>query len=341
MNRRFMTQENYFWIGTVGHYALEDFHGYNRYGHPVEAAKACVQAHVTAERINKQKKVPFQAMPDDWKQQGELLYGILDHYMGWLQTRDFYKTYWYNGVPQIEAVWRIPITGYIDPALLELYGIDEVEYEVTLDKIAVNEDGDYFVVDYKFYKSFRHEHLDFDQQASAYIWAANCLYPDIDVTGFVVHQFKKDIPEPPTITSKGHITTNMQTLGASCTYYMYRQALRAMYGSVMRAPPQHRRALADLAEMEHETRDNFIRYDRTYRNIPQIQATGEKILMEIADMMNPDLPLYPNETKDCSWDCSFRDVCLMMDRNDYWAEYLEESTVSYKEEVATWRNHLP
>ncbi len=93
--------------------------------------------------------------------------------------------------------------------------------------------------------------------------------------------------------------------------------------------------------MEHETRDNFIRYDRTYRNLEQVRATGTKILMELQEMIDPNLPLYPNETKDCSWDCSFRDVCLMMDREEYWEEVLQETTVSRQEEKATWRQYLP
>lgn len=341
MNRKWDSQENYFWFGTVGHYALEDFHGYNKYGHPVEAAKACVQAHITADRVNKQNKVKVQSLPDDWKQQAELLYGVLDHYIGWLETRNIYQTYWHNGVPQVEAVWRIPLTEYFPREFLDAMGVAEVHYEVTLDRIATDEYGEHFVVDYKFYKQFHNDHLDYDQQASAYVWAANCLYEGIDISGFVLHQFKKAVPEPPAFTSKGIITTNLQTLGASCTYYLYKQALRAMYGSTLKAPPQHRRALADLADMEHETRDNYIRYDKTYRNRAQIGATGEKILMEIRDMMNPDLPLYPNETKDCHWECSFRDVCLMMDRDDDWSAYLEESTVDYKEEATTWRKHLP
>lgn len=341
MNRRWVSQENYFWIGTVGHFALEDFHGYNRYGHPVEAAKACIQAHITADRINKQKKIKAQELPDDWKVQAEVIYGVLDHYVGWLQTRNIYKTYWHEGVPQVEAVWRIPLTQYFDQEMLRVLGIDEVHYEVTLDRIVVDENGEHFVMDYKFYKQFHNDHLDYDQQASAYVWAANCLYPGIDISGFVLHQFRKSVPEAPAITSKGQITTNIQTLASSCTYYLYKQALKAMYGSVQRAPPQHRRALADLAELEHETRDNYIRYDKSYRNQHQIAATGQKILMEIEDMMNPDLPLYPNETKDCSWECSFRDVCIMMDRNDHWQEYLEESTIPYVEEATTWRKHLP
>ena len=92
--------------------------------------------------------------------------------------------------------------------------------------------------------------------------------------------------------------------------------------------------------MESEDRDNFIRRDRIRKTPEQIANTGAKILLEVEDMINPELAHYPNMTKDCSWDCSFRDVCTMMDRDDDWESLLNETTKERSEERDTWRKHL-
>ncbi len=61
-------------------------------------------------------------------------------------------------------------------------------------------------------------------------------------------------------------------------------------------------------------------------------------------MCNPNLPLYPNPTKDCSWDCNFRDICIMVDRDDDWEYALQDTTVqrddNQAEEIKSWRQLL-
>lgn len=334
MNRAPAQRENYFWIGTVGHFAMEDYHGYNHYGHPVEAAKACYEAFKRANKATKNK----EQLPDDHSDQMQLLIGILDHYLLWLKNRDTFQTYWVDGKPQVEVKAWIPLP--IPEEILAAYGYDEVHYEVTLDRVVYDEYGRYWVLDYKFLKQFQTMHLDYDQQASAYIWAANTLY-DKFIEGFIVQQFRKAVPIPPPRGSKGTITTNLQTLKSTTTYELYREALKDMYGSVRKAPIQYGRVLGELAAMEGEDRNEFIRRDKTVRNQAQIEATGTKIVLEAIDMLNPDLPLYPNETKDCYWDCSFRDICQMMDREDHWQDVLEETTIDRKEETESWRKYLP
>lgn len=322
-NLRLKDTPSYFWLGTGGHFALEDYHGYNRYGHPVEA----FNAYVAACRSFQSKH--GYGLPDDWEEQTTLGQGILDYYLVWLQNREQHETVWIDGEPMVEIKCEIPLP--IDPP----EGYDEVVYQLTLDRL-VEVDGEYWITDYKFYKNFAQGDLVFDQQMTAYIWGASTVF-EKPIAGAILHEFRKAVPEEPRILSNGKISSAQNQ---NTTHRMYREALINMYGDVAKAPSANVKCLNDLAHQEGEERDRFIKRTKTRRNRAQLEAEGTKILMEATDMCNPDLPLYPNPTKDCAWDCSLRDICLMIDRDDDWESLLEELTVQDTEDYDAWRLHL-
>ncbi len=325
LRQNLTTRDNpsYFWIGTGGHFALEDYYGYNHYRHPVEAFRA----YVAACKSLWQKK--RYGLPDDWEEQSTLCEGILENYLMWCRNREEYQTVWYDGVPQVEITCHIPLDVAPPP------GFDRVVYQFTLDRL-VEIDEEYWILDWKFYKQFSQGSLDFDQQMSAYIWAAQCMF-NRPIAGGILNEFKKKLPVPPRILSGGTIST---AHNQGTTHGLYREALKQMYGSVQKAPSSNVKCLNDLAMRESPDRDDFIKRTRTRRTELQQQAEGTKILMELEDMCNPDLPLYTNATRDCSWDCGFQDICLMMDRDDDWSFQLSESTIQRKEESGEWRKYL-
>lgn len=318
---------SYFWIGTGGHFALEDYHGYNYFGHPVEAFNAYVDA---CKRFARKHKF---GLPTDWEEQQELGQGILEHYLIWMQHREHHETVWIDGEPQVEIKCEIPLP--IPEHVLERSGYDEVVYQLTLDRL-VEVDDEYWITDYKFYKQFGQGSLDFDAQMSAYIWGAQTIF-DKPIAGAILHEFVKKVPNDPKILGTGKIS-HASTQGT--THRLYREALIHMYGDVEKAPKQNLNCLNDLAHRESADRDDFIKRTKTRRTELQQQATGTYILMEAADMIDPDLPLYPNFTRDCSWDCSLQDICMMIDRDDNWELLLEELTISDDEEQEAWRHHL-
>lgn len=331
-NRTPIEQPSYFWLGTGGHFALEDYHGYNHYGHPVEAFRA----YVKAQEIHCQKS-RTRNIPDDYEEQAALCEAILDYYLTWLRHREPLQTYWVNGEPQVEVKVQVEIPLDLLPPEVQEWGYNRVLYDATLDKV-VEIDGELWIVDYKFFQQFQqYNTLDFDQQISAYIWAASTIY-DRPIAGAILHQFLKKIPNPPRILKNGSLSS---AKNQGTTYYQYRDALIEIYGELEKAPSTHISCLNDLAAQENEDRDAYIWRAYTRRNQFQQEATGEKIIMEIGEMLNPNLPLYPNETKDCSWDCGMREICLMMDSGDDWKNTLEITTVNRTEEEESWRVHLP
>lgn len=321
MNRVPIQTQPYFWLGTGGHFAMEDWYGYNQYGDPLAAFEAYVQAQRLWDR--------GAHLPDDWEEQVTLGKQILTHYKRWLVGRQDYPTYWHNGEPQVEVRIQkeLPI-----PAK---EGINFL-YDATLDRV-VEIDGELWIDDYKFLKQFASHNLDMDEQITSYLWLGTILY-ERPVVGMIYHQFKKDVPALPRVLKNGSISTDVRQ---KTTQQLYREALIEKYGAVKDAPPGNRECLNTLIEKETDESDGFIRRDYTRRSDAQLRSLGERVMAETLDMTDPNIFLYPNFTKDCSWDCPYSDVCLMMENDEDWEPYLEEVTTVREDDRDAWREFLP
>lgn len=315
---------SYFWIGTGGHFALEDYHGYNYYGSPVTAFEAYIHANEEWARTSSYK------LPADYKEQADLGCQILEYYLKWARNRPEHPTVWIDGQPMVEL--RLLVELPIEPP----EGYEKVVYQATIDRL-VDIEGQYWVTDYKFYKSFQEGTLDYDQQMTSYCWIAQAAF-DVPIAGAILHEFKKTVPNEPRILTSGKLSTDKSQL---TTHAMYKETIEAMFGSVQAAPKPYIDALNHFAYQENEHGDRFIRRTPTTRNPAQIESEGSRILMEVGEMINPNLPLYTNPTKDCVWDCAFSEVCMAMDRDEDWEFLLQDSTVSRDEEKEEWRMHLP
>lgn len=318
---------SYFWIGTGGHFAMEDYHGWNYYGDPVKAFEAYCDACVYSASKHKVQ------VPEDFDDQKELGRGILAYYLRWIKGRDAYETVWMDGSPCVEVKCQIPLP--IPPNSITAFNYDEVYYQMTLDRLVII-DGEYWVLDWKFFKQFSQVPLEYNGQMSAYIWGAHAMW-DVPIAGAIYHEFLKKVPNEARILKNGSISS---AKNQATTHAIYRDALDAMYGNVNHAPAENLACLNDLAAQEGPDRDKFIRREHTTRNQAQLESEGSRVLMELEEMLNPNLPLYTNPTKDCSWDCQFKEACLMMDRDDDWENFILQTTVSRSEENEEWRNYL-
>lgn len=169
-------------------------------------------------------------------------------------------------------------------------------------------------------------------------WAGTVLYPGQSISGFVYQQHKKDYPGEPEFlkSSKSFSTSKSQ----STTHRMYKNALVNLYGDIKAAPEKNVSFLNWLAQQEDSNMDAMIRRDWEFRNDHQIEAEGAKILMEAEDMINRDLPLYPNPTRDCAWDCDFKMACVMMDDGSDWEYEIKTGTISRSDEDDNWRKFI-
>jgi len=122
---------------------------------------------------------------------------------------------------------------------------------------------------------------------------------------------------------------------------MYRHTLSQIYGpNSDRWPGINLDALNQLAKEEDDTKDLFIQRDKVQRSDSQIQSEGEKILLELEDMLSPDLPLYPNPNRFfCTW-CNFQHACIDMDDGGDWKGDLELEFKPQPKERDSWRKYL-
>lgn len=310
------------WMGTALHYALEDYHGFNKYGHPTKALAAFVQAW---------RNTLGLTLPDEWKEDVDLCQGMLNYYANyWLKERDPLKTLWLDGVPQVEVRFRISLP-------LKGPNGEDVVYEGQLDRVIEDEHTRLWFQDYKSAKTFGRAHLDTDQQMSSYSWAGSVIF-DRPVAGGIYQQHLKALPEPPRWLASGRYSTNKDQ---HTTHELYTEALLKLYGDVKKAPSDNIRFLNELVEAEQEHSNRYVRRDFVERNEHQIQAEGAKILMEAAEMIDPNAALYPSPTSDCSWDCDFLVPCLALDDGGDWEQEIELLTSPRPEERDEWRQHLP
>ncbi len=329
---------SYFWIGTGGHFAMEDWHGHNYYGHPVEAFRAYVEG---CKRASKRGRIQ---LPDDYPEQVTLGEGILDNYLNWCKNRDAFNTLWIDGEPQVEQTIYVDLTPYLSDSheadrLNQAHWTDHYDrifYRATIDRL-IEVVGEIWIADWKFLKSFDTNALEYDSQLSAYLWIANAIFV-APVAGAYKHMFRKELPKIPKILANGKLSTAKNQM---TNYGLYRESIVDIYGSTKKAPPAVVDCLNDLSSRENEDRDDFIKRERTRRTQEEMEAEGTLILMEVEDMINPGIPIYKNSTRDCSWDCQQQEVCLMIDRDEDWEPYLKQVTVLRTEESDEWRKHLP
>jgi hypothetical protein len=246
--------------------------------------------------------------PSEFESLVEMGVAMLDYYENlWLPRRNEFKTVFVDGKPQVEVTFAIPI-----PAL------DGVFYTGTFDRVVTDPYGRYWVVDYKTAQRFDTNKLDTDPQITAYTWAASQLYGK-KFEGVLYMQFLKTIPGPP-------------------TYSLYTQALRDEYDG--KIPYRYVDFVNHLASMESGTNgDSVIRRDLVYRNEAFQRSELDKIIAEAIDMLNPNLPLYPNATRDCIWDCPFRMPCIAMDDGSDVEGILQEGFIR-KDMRDAWKKKL-
>lgn len=317
------------WLGTGFHYVLEDYHGYKRFKTPADALREYARATKTIKN----------GVPADYKELTELGVLMLDYYVEWLSIREVYPTLWIDGHPQCEVEFEIPLPEEFQEQMRQKYKLLSVPIVKAgkIDRVCIDPaDDGLWIEDYKTAKSFATEHLDNDPQATAYSWAAYAIY-DRPIKGMLWQQHHKTPPKEPRQLSSGKISADKSQ---RTSHKLYREALINLYGGVEYAPPDNLICLETLSQLSTEHQDPFVRRDFSYRNMQNLQSEGVKIMMETSDILNPELPLYPNPTKDCSWDCSFLNVCLAMDDGDDYKSLLDENYQKRQPEDKTWRSKI-
>lgn len=232
-----------------------------------------------------------------------------------------------------------PVSGIREVRLIQV----PIYYHGTLDRVVRDRYGRWWIMDWKTAKGADTNKLETDDQISAYMWAAEQWFRR-PIHGFVYVQLTKDVAKPPKRLANGQLSTDKKQ---KTTYNLYRKALIEDYGEVRRAPKKMIDFLNWLASEETPEGDRFIRWDMVTRTREQKIATYHHIMAEVKMMIDPDLYLFPNPTRDCIWDCPFRDACLMIDKGQegqaykWLQEYFEPRPREEDGNIQEWRERIP
>jgi hypothetical protein len=216
-------------------------------------------------------------------------------------------------------------------------------YHGTLDRVVRDKAGRWWIMDWKTAKSADTNKLDTDDQISAYMWAAEQWFGH-PFHGFIYVQLTKDLAKPPKRLANGTMSVDKKQ---KTTYALAKEMIIKDYGEVKKAPAKVIDFLNMIAAQESPEGDRYIRWDLVTRTKAQKESTYRNILAEVRLMIQPDLYLFPNPTRDCIWDCDFRDTCLRMDNGDerqamldLWVAY-EERPREEDGNIDTWRKDIP
>lgn len=343
------------WLGSGFHFAMEDYFGRKRFAHPVDAFRAYRAAGKPDE------------LPDNVDDDTDLAVGMIRYYVDdWLKRHpEPYETLWVDDVPQVEVEVTIDITGLLPMTTMEhaamwckeckrdrhgkLKGelrytkdgvtvdgvLHRVLYVTTFDRVVIDEHDRIWGVDYKTAGEFANSFLQMNPQVGAYDWAMSVYYGDDAVEGLIWQQHLKAVPAEPKLIRDGKALSTDKRQYTS--HSIYKKAVLDMFGTV---PNEYVEMLNFLAEAESVEGDRFIRRDPLHRNAAQRRAEQEKIVLEVIDMLDPGLPMYPNPTRDCAWDCQFKAACMMMDDGSDAEEYLRDEFVQWGGYKDDWRGRI-
>lgn len=396
---RIGTEQNiHFWFGSAIHFAMEDYHGYNKFGDPRRALKAYYDAF------------PKDELPDGADDHYDLGLSMLEYYLQWLPKHNNsygFETLWLDennrpvpphtpgARPIVEESTTLDLgirivanseTGdiikeittdnpthygltHLDGSLISEWDMDdwdteylmdtgkrnflgEVEYvkvkvmpvcfHGTADRLLTDRWGNWYIMDYKTAKGADTNKLDTDDQITRYMWAMEQHFQH-PIRGFVYLQLTKEKVKEPRRLKDGTLSTDKKQ---KTTAAKYRDAIIRDYGEVRKAPSKIVDMLNHLLEQEDGEGDKFIRWDIVERDANQKLSTYHHIIGEAREMCRMDKYLYPTPTRDCIWECSFREACILMDKGEH-EEANRVLSLSYaprekerSEEETTWQKRI-
>lgn len=367
------TEQNInFWFGSAIHFAMEDYHGENKFGDPRKAFWAYYQAFPTSE------------LPMGAEAHYELGMAMLSYYLTWYKRHndvsgfetalvdpDTHTLYDPHKIKKadymcyaVEQSFILPLSTYVavdtngnirkaffnvqDPSCISFTynGVEcdivPICYHGTMDRIVCDKYGRYWILDYKTAKGADTNKLDTDDQISAYLWAFEKWF-GIKPYGFIYLQLTKEAVQEPKRLKNGELSVDKKQ---KTTYSLLKQEIINDYGTVNAAPDKLIQFLNHMASIESPEGDRFIRWDFVKRTPEQIRSTEEHIMGELRHMLWDDLYCYPNPTRDCIWDCPCRDLCLALDRKDEPAvnEFMQNFEQRPRNEdgnLDPWRENIP
>lgn len=325
------------WFGTIGHLAMQHWYvpGKKRGRDPRETFEEAVKGRIEVLKVEMLNGDSPEGSDVVAMEAGELGEKIFTNYL------DTYgeDPEWEIISPEETFAIIIPRPGTRDPI---------VQFSGTFDVVARNlETGKLWLWDHKFMKTISTSHLDKDDQAGGYfavaplVLAHKGLVPKNTPLAGVLYNFVMKSPPDERPKNEHGLYTNKPTkqhyvdaLTERFTEAGYTEAglvnafgkpLEKLTAKVLAEIAEEHRltVLGDVSEKQPAKRLLRHPVERTRGEVKtQLERIGsEAVVMDL--MRRGELPLYKTPTKDCSWDCDFKDLCSLHERGGDIDEYIE------------------
>lgn len=197
-------------------------------------------------------------------------------------------------IHSVEGKFRVPIlTPQGNRSMTDFRGI--------FDLIVEDSSGGIWLVDHKFTSidlDKYAENLVLDEQANYYLWALSQILGADVIEGIIFNLIRSKLPTIPRVLKNGelskakNIDTDVET---------YLQAIKDNNLDVN----DYRDILEEIKQRDRA----FFKRHKIYRTQEELDCIGRELYIISIDMR--DNNIYRNATRDCSWDCPYRELCIM------------------------------
>jgi len=181
-----------------------------------------------------------------------------------------------------------------------------VVYAGRIDMLAKDDNGALWIFDWKTAASIpdNHEFLFLDDQISSYVWAL-VVGLGLKVRGFVYHEQRKGFPGAPKENKHRRLGRLFSVAANQDTDY-------DTYLSTVKEHDTEAYDEGLYDEFLHFLREEGITYyhrEKVYKSFEELQEVGYNIGLEVLDMIDPQLRIYPSAGRfGCSF-CAFQQPC--------------------------------
>lgn len=273
---------------------------------------------------------------EDFEERKVLGVMMLDHYFEWAIDEDRGLTPVYVEVdfevpilqpdgkplfyPAPGGPWDHPYSSPISD-MREAMGMERemwpVFYQGRLDGIVTDQFGFYWILEHKTAAQMADTgHLVLDEQTGSYAWALQHQL-GIRVSGIIYNEALKDFPEPPQQLVAPRLGRNFSVNKNARTTY------ELAYKTLVNAG-ENLELYEDYLGFLKLEGNKFCRRTPVRRNANELKDMGERIYWEALDMLNWNLPLYPNPSRFACMQCAFRSPCIAKNEGSDYQFILDE-----------------
>lgn len=287
------------WFGSGIHVALSAYYShFNKGEHSLEVLHSEFVSWYKKETAKLEELGILGDQEAELTELKNLGYQMLDGYSHWApkeDAKDFVKVL-YN-----EERIEVPL---LSPSGRRTCG----RYTFKTDLVVEDKDKFLWLVDHKTIATGNLPSLEMDEQSVSYLYGAQKKF-GIKLEGVIFNFLIKKVPSVPQVLKDGRLSKKSITT----TYDVYLNAIKNHHDFETKDEKEkveillpYKDVLEDLQNQENP----FFKREKVYKSQSEIEEIGKRLYEEYREMRNPKIRIFPNPTRDCSWDCPLKNLCV-------------------------------